>query len=238
MLLKVCGVWGETAERDIATLAAARVDLVGLWHGVPGGEADLPLEEFVRLAAVARDHGLQPVIVTFAREVAAIADLVRHSGVDWVQLHAYQLPSVVRELRAAVRGRQLTIVKVLHVRGERCVDLDLSAAYERAGVDAFLLDVATEDGRVGSTGESIPEEVASSVAAEISTPFFLAGGISSVNRWSYEDIAQDLGFVGIDVSTAARDEDGRLSLERIEAIDRAWRGRSTEELWLSSSMPS
>jgi phosphoribosylanthranilate isomerase len=234
MLLKVCGVWGASADQDIEMLAAAEVDLVGLWHGVPGGEADLPAAELVRLAAVARANSIEPVIVTFESDAAALGRLVRASRVSWVQLHAYQLPSVVKDLRASVRRRRLTIVKVLHVRGGRCVDLRLVPAYERAGTDAFLLDV-TSDGQVGSTGEPIPAEVASSVAGRLQRPFFLAGGISAAGRWRYRELSRREGFVGIDVSTGARDAGGRLRLRRIQAINSAWRGAPPEEQCLTSS---
>lgn len=237
MLLKVCGVWGAAAERDIAMLAAADVDLVGLWHGVPGGEAELSTAELVRLAAVAREHAIEPVIVTFASDATTFAQVVKKTRAKWVQLHAYQLPAVVEELRASLRRSRVTIVKVLHVRGNRCVDLRLAPAYERAGVDAFLLDVATQE-RVGSTGRSIPAEVAASVAAQLNRPFFLAGGISAGNWWRYRGLRRDDGFLGIDVSTGARDAAGGLHLRRIEAINRAWRGDPEEDRRLSSLMRS
>jgi phosphoribosylanthranilate isomerase len=200
-----------------------------LWNGVPGGDAELTTPELVRLAAVARESGVEPVVVTFDSDVTRLAGVVRRSRARWVQLHAYQLPNVVKELKAAIRRPRVTVVKVLHVRGDRCVDLRLAGAYERAGVDAFLLDAATEDGRVGSTGEAIAPEVAASIADQLNRPFLLAGGISAAGRWAYRDLTQLEGFVGIDVSTGARDEQGRLRLRRIETINRAWRGNLGEE---------
>jgi phosphoribosylanthranilate isomerase len=234
MLLKVCGVCGPEAERDIEMLAAADVDLVGLWHGVPGGEAELTDAELVHLAAVAREGGVEPVMVTFESDAPSLARALTISGVTWVQLHAFQLPHVVTELRAAMRHSRVTIVKVLHVRGERCVDLRLAAAYERAGVDAFLLDVAMADGRLGSTGAAIPPAVASEVAARLNRPFFLAGGLNARSRPAYQEVTRDEGFVGIDVSTGARDERGRLRMRRVEAVGRAWRGGPVEGGCLTS----
>jgi phosphoribosylanthranilate isomerase len=238
MLLKVCGVHGATAERDIEMLAAADVDLVGLWHGVPGGDADLSDAELVRLAAVARDNGVEPVMVTFERDAERLARALTISGVSWVQLHAFQLPHVVTGLHAALRDARVTIVKVLHVRGHLCVDLRLAPAFEEAGVDAFLLDAATEDGRMGSTGAPIPPAVASEVAGRLRRPFFLAGGVSAHTRPRYDVVARDQGFVGIDVSTGARDGQGRLRMRPVEAINRAWRGGLVEGGCLTSSMLS
>ena len=41
-MLKVCGA---RTLADIELLAAAGADYVGLWHGVPGGHAELSVEE-------------------------------------------------------------------------------------------------------------------------------------------------------------------------------------------------
>jgi len=229
VLLKVCGVWGRSAAQDIEALAGAGADLVGLWHAVGGGEADLPASELVTLARAARDSAIEPVVVTFERDAEALARVVRRTGATWLQLHAFQLPWVVRALRRGPRGSELTIVKVLHVRGDRCVDLPLVAAYEQAGVDAFLLDVTTDDGRVGSTGRQMSPEAAASVAERIERPFLLAGGISARNPGRYAGLACLERFVGIDIGTGARNRDGHIDPLRVEAIDRAWRGGGNRE---------
>lgn len=221
MKIKVCGVPVRTAERDIDLLARTGIDAVGLWHGVPATEADLSLDALMRFAGLAHAGDVEPVIVTFAGDAAALARAAEASGAKWVQLHAYQLPSVVRDLKSSADVR---VVKVLHIRGDRCLDLRLVGAYERAGVDAFLLDVASRDGRVGSTGEAIPADVAASVVEHLSRPFYLAGGLSANASDAYEELRWHAGFAGIDVSTAARDAAGRLEARRIEAIEEAWRG--------------
>lgn len=229
MLIKVCGVGGPAAERDVELLAAAGVDLVGLWHGVPGGHADLRRDELARVAAGARAHGLEPVLVTFGHDGAALARSARASGATWVQLHAYQLPRVVAELKRSLRGLDVRVMKVLHVRDQRCVDLRLADAYVRAGVDAFVLDVATAAGRVGSTGESIAPAVAARVADRLGRPFVLAGGIGAAASERHADLMLRPGFAGIDVDSGARDDDGRLQRGRIAAIVEAWRGAAPRE---------
>ena len=68
--VKVCGIT-EPAEIDL--LARQQVDFVGLWHGVPGGPADLPLDTWQRLVAAAAATGrLAPVLVTFLKDVEEI----------------------------------------------------------------------------------------------------------------------------------------------------------------------
>ena len=91
-------------------------------------------------------------------------------------------------------------------------------------MDTFLLDVTARDGRVGSTGETLPPDVAARVVAQLQRPFYLAGGITASSCAAYAELTRHPGFRGIDVSTGARDADGRLAASRIDAIDEAWRG--------------
>jgi phosphoribosylanthranilate isomerase len=216
--VKVCGI-KEPAEIDV--LASQDVDFVGLWYGVPGGPADLPLDEWRRLgaAAAATDH-LAPVLVTFLKDSEALREALEGSGVEWVQLHGYQTPGVVRAVKEI--SPDIRVLKVLHVRGDDCVEAPLIASYEKAGVDVFLVDAVAEDGRVGSTGQTLDPAVVASLAERISRPFLLAGGLSDDNRGDYEELTRHPHFMGIDVDTNARGADGKVSGERVEAIVGAW----------------
>ncbi|MFD7259996.1 N-(5'-phosphoribosyl)anthranilate isomerase [Streptomyces sp. NPDC059874] len=220
-LLKVCGA---TVPQDIEAAAAAGADCVGLWHGVPGGPSELDPDGLATLAAAARSAGLLPVLVTFLADSAALAEIVRRTGVGWVQLHAYQPPAVVRALREALPA-ETGIVKVLHVdEGGGCVERPLIGAYERAGTDLFLLDTATGDGRIGSTGRTLDPARLTALLPRLTKPFLLAGGLSPANRPAYEDVVHHTGFRGIDVDTAARDlTTGRFGVPEIAALARAWR---------------
>ena len=70
----------------------------------------------------------------------------------------------------------------MHIRGGECVEESLIGSYEKAGVDVFLFDVVTEDGRVGSTGQALDPDVVAPLADKLTRPFLLAGGISADNR--------------------------------------------------------
>ncbi|MEV7525749.1 N-(5'-phosphoribosyl)anthranilate isomerase [Streptomyces sp. NPDC091371] len=220
-LLKVCGA---TVPQDIEAAAAAGADCVGLWHGVPGGPSELDPDGLAALAAAARTAGLLPVLVTFLADPAELAGIVRATGVRWVQLHAYQPPAVVRALREALPA-ETGIVKVLHVdEGGGCVERPLIGAYERAGTDLFLLDTATGDGRIGSTGRTLDPARLTALLPRLTRPFLLAGGLSPDNRPGYEEVVHHPGFRGIDVDTAARDlTTGRFGVVEISALARAWR---------------
>jgi phosphoribosylanthranilate isomerase len=217
--VKVCGI-REPAEIDV--LAGRDVDFVGLWYGVPGGPADLPLDEWRELGAAAAATGqVAPVLVTFLKNADALREALEGSGVEWVQLHGYQTPGVVRAVKEI--SPDIRVLKVLHVRGGDCVEAPLIASYEKAGVDVFLFDAVAEDGRVGSTGETLDPAVVASIAERISRPFLLAGGLSDDNRGDYEELTKHPHFLGIDVDTNARGADGKVSEERVAAIVDAWR---------------
>jgi phosphoribosylanthranilate isomerase len=217
--VKVCGIT-ERAEIDL--LAARAVDFVGLWYGVPGGPADLPLSAWRELgAAAAETERLAPVMVTFLKDVEAIREALDGSGVHWVQLHGYQTPGLVRAVKEI--APDIRVLKVLHVRGADCVEAPLIGSYEKAGVDVFLFDAVAEDGRVGSTGETLDPAVVASLAEGISRPFLLAGGLSADNQSEYAELTTHPHFLGIDVDTNARGADGKVSAESVEGILGAWR---------------
>jgi phosphoribosylanthranilate isomerase len=215
--VKVCGVVDD-AELEI--LAAAGVDLVGLWYGVPGGPHDLPLDRWARLAAAAVETPAA-VLVTFAKDAQLLGDALAAAEAGWIQLHGYQSPGLVRKLKA--RAPDVKVLKVLHVKGGECLEGSLVGAYEKAGADAFLLDVVADDGRVGSTGLALDPAVATAVTTGFNLPFLIAGGISEANRDRYAALAEHPRFMGVDVDTNARGADGRISAPRVDAITHAWR---------------
>ena len=219
MYVKVCGI---TRTEEIDLLAALPVDLIGLWHGVPGGRANLPLTEYRRLAAAAcATHSLEPVLVTFLTDAKALCKVIHRSRTRWIQLHGYQTPSLVRAIKQAA-PEEVRIIKALHIQGTYCLETPLIRSYEKAGVDAFLFDAATDDGRIGSTGRSLDGWVVSSLAQQLTRPFFLAGGISSENWREHARSVHNPSWLGIDVDTNARGADGALAPENIEAIVQAW----------------
>jgi phosphoribosylanthranilate isomerase len=217
--VKVCGI-KDQAEIDL--LAAQQVDFAGLWYGVPGGPHDLPLDTWRGLASATAATGtLTPVLVTFLKDVDTVRGALETSGVRWVQLHGYPTPGFVRALKEL--GADIRVIKVLHVKGGKCVEEKLLGAYEKAGVDVFLFDVVTDDGRVGSTGQAIDAGLVASLAAGLSRPFLLAGGISARNRDDYAAVTASPLFLGVDVDTNARDGGGRIDEENVAAIRRAWK---------------
>jgi phosphoribosylanthranilate isomerase len=215
--VKICGA---TQPADIDLLADAGVDLVGLWHGVPGGHAELSIGRLAALAHAAATSRLRPVLVTLQTTAATIRQVMSAARLDWVQLHGYQPPGTVHALKAADDG--LRVIKVLHVREGDCPERTLLKAYERAGADYFLLDSVTEHGWLGSTARALDVTVVLTLADLLSRPFLLAGGITANRAGQLREVSSHPRFLGIDVDTGARGSDRRLDLTRIADIRRAW----------------
>lgn len=211
--LKVCGA---TSAADLSLLTAAGVDLVGLWHGVPAGHADLTIGRLTSLAAAA--HRITPVLVTLAADVR---DVLAMSGIRVVQLHGYQPPGTVR----ALKQLDVHVIKVLHVSGSSCPERPLIRAYERAGVDSFLVDAVGADGRIGSTAQSLAPSTVLDLVDAVSVPFLLAGGITAANADTFASVAAHPLFRGVDVDTGARDDRGVLDEARVTALRRTWTER-------------
>src|SRR5581483_12228495 len=114
---------------------------------------------------------------------------------------------------------------VLHVKGGECVEASLIPSYEKAGVDVFLFDVVSDDGRVGSTGQALDPAVVAPLLDKLTKPFLRAGGISADNRDRYEKLLAHPVFLGVDVDTNARGSDGRISADNVAAITQAWKER-------------
>ncbi|WP_326700278.1 N-(5'-phosphoribosyl)anthranilate isomerase [Streptomyces sp. NBC_01754] len=216
-LLKVCGA----TRPEEAVAVAARSDLVGLWYGVEGGAHDLSEAAVPALAdAVRAGRRAEPVLVTFLHDAGRLARVATAARVRWIQLHAYQPPGAVAALRAALPDAVL--VKAVHVLDGRCAERPFLGAYARAGTDLFLVDAATPDGAVGSTGRRLPPEALDPLLPVLGLPFLLAGGLTGADAARGPVLRAHPGFRGVDVDGAARGDDGLLDAHRTAALDRAW----------------
>ncbi|MFJ9444411.1 N-(5'-phosphoribosyl)anthranilate isomerase [Kitasatospora sp. NPDC101235] len=221
--LKVCGA---RTRADLTLLADTGPTLVGLWHGIPDGPADLEADRLADLAATAIRLGLEPVLVTFLDDAPTLAALARATGIRWIQLHAYQSPTLVTELREHLP--YAVLVKVLHLSRGRCLERAFTGAFERAGCDLFLLDTVTDDGRVGSTGQPLDPAHVHALLPRLTIPFLLAGGLNTTNRDTYRTITDHPLYAGADIDSAARDRTGRFTHEAVTALTRAWHPRLQE----------
>ncbi|WGF90539.1 N-(5'-phosphoribosyl)anthranilate isomerase [Marinivivus vitaminiproducens] len=222
MLLKICGI---REPRELIALQASLVDFAGLWHGIANGHAELDRDAFADLSAQARGLGIAPVLVTFLADLDELSVAIEAGGIEHVQLHGFQPPSLLSALRRRF-GSSLRLIKVLHVQLGRCLETPLVPAYERAGTDLFLLDSVAGDGRIGSTGQALGQAAVFRAASALSRPFLLAGGLDAGAAAAWTDLRGRKGFLGIDVDSAARNAGGRICPDRVASIHQAWRSHS------------
>jgi phosphoribosylanthranilate isomerase len=219
--LKVCGATGQA---EIVDSARGGADHVGLWYGVDGVH-ELSRTTVIRLAATCRSSGVTPVLVTLSHDVSQLAAVIAETGIETVQLHAYQSPAMVAQLTAA--APQVTPVKVLHTSRHGCLEARWMGAYARSGVQRFLLDRVGDDRAVGSTGQPLDLDLAIEVADRSPVPVWLAGGLSCRTAQADVDrLRNHARITGIDVDSAAR-RAGRIAWPAVRQLATHWRaGRS------------
>lgn len=219
--LKACGA---TNGADLGALAVGGATLAGLWWGIPGSPRSLTDGDVADLAKSCHViDGLQPCLVTFSADAAELAALMIRNRIRWVQLHAFQTPKMVAELRRLLPA-DAVIVKVFHLQDGACLEKPYFGAYRRAGTDIAIFDAMTSDGRIGSTGQEVPVEALLATARSLDLPFLVAGGVTADNAQAYAALRQLPNYRGVDADSATRGPDGAFSAANIESIGAAWLG--------------
>lgn len=219
--LKACGA---TNGADLGALGLGGATLAGLWWGIPGSARSLTDEDVEALAESCRAiDGLQPCLVTFSADATELAALMIRSRISWVQLHAFQTPKMVAELRRLLPP-DAVIVKVFHLQGGACLEKPYFGAYRRAGTDIAIFDAMTSDGRIGSTGQEVPAEALLATAQSLDLPFLVAGGVTADNAAAHAALRELPNYRGVDADSATRGPDGAFSAANIESIGAAWLG--------------
>lgn len=219
-VIKVCGA---TSPDEIDQVSAGGAQAIGLWWDVQGSQRSLPSDTLTALAGLARRKGIEPFLVTFSADADAIADCLRATDIQYVQLHAFQSPDMVRRLHRA-GGNGIRIIKVLHCTADECLDVRFAESYALSGSHRFILD-SIDDDRIGSTGRHIRPSLVEALLERLPRPALLAGGIGPSVPQSYTGIVNHEHFAGIDVDSAARDANGMLGQEEISALVEAWNAR-------------
>lgn len=219
--LKACGA---TSGAELGELGLGGATLAGLWWEIPGSARSRTSQEIIELAESCRFiDGLEPCLVTFSADAVELANLMVTAGIRWVQLHAFQRPKMVAELRSLLPV-DTVIVKVFHQQGSVCLEKPYFGAYRRAGTDVAIFDAMSEDGRIGSTGQSIPPDALLASARAVDLPFLVAGGVTADNAAAHAALRDLPNYRGVDADSATRGPDGTFSALNIESIGAAWLG--------------
>ncbi|MCJ1701767.1 hypothetical protein MT356_18830 [Rathayibacter festucae] len=221
-VVKVCGV---VDPAELALLAAAGATDAGAWWGVAGSPRSLSVPQLQDLGRV--DAPIRRALVTFSSDAEGIALAAAALDADWVQLHAFQRPSVVAELRRRLdaAGRDRRIVKVLHLDAGVLLEGPFLGAYGRAGADGYLLDTVV-GGRIGSTGVRADPAALERAVERLDRFFLVAGGLGADDAERFAGLAASKHWRGIDVDSSARDTSGAFDASAVSALVAAWSPRA------------
>ena len=176
-------------------------------------------EAKIRRIVSGAPSGVATFLLTSRTDPEEIAAQQRRTRADTLQLVDRLSAEALRSLRRRLPG--VTLVQVVHVRGEPSVDEAVAAA---PFVDAVLLDSGNPDlpvRQLGGTGRVHDWTHSRAIVERAGCPVYLAGGLRAAN------VAAALRAVrpfGVDVCSGVR-TDGRLDERRLRRFMCAARGR-------------
>jgi len=149
------------------------------------------------------------------QDLALLTQAVEESNVCGIQFHGFQSPAFIKKIKSTF-GDSLKIFKVLHVKGEKCVEDAFIDRYLESGTDILILDSYQDKERIGSTGIRINNTFIEQFLAHrnIRNRVMIAGGIDDS---SIKSTCIKHHPYGIDIDSAARIE-GIISENKIRKI--------------------
>jgi phosphoribosylanthranilate isomerase len=191
--VQVCGL---TRGADLAAAVEAGADAVGVISEVP---VDSPRE--VDPAAAAELLADVPpfvtaTLVTMPDSPERAVELVRTVGPDALQLHGEWTPDEIGFIRAETERKVLLAVDA---------DDPVRAEEFDGVVDALVVDSARESG-AGGTGETHDWAATGELAARLTAPVVLAGGLTAENVAEAVRVAEPFA---VDVASGVELSDGR-----------------------------
>ncbi|SCZ76567.1 phosphoribosylanthranilate isomerase [Acidaminobacter hydrogenoformans] len=211
MKIKFCGL---RRPEDIEYANQTRPDYVGFVFAKSKRQVS---PELAGQLAAGLAAGIKKVGVFVNAPLEEILEAVRQAGLDVVQLHGDEGPEEIRAVREALEAGGLeagTIGKKPEVwKAVRTTDPLVLLAADGLEVDLLLLDAFTP-GMAGGTGVVADWDMIRSVKAQLTKPFFLAGGLNAGN---IEEAVRAVEPFGIDLSSGIETE-GFKDLGKMEDI--------------------
>ena len=195
MNIKVCGI---TQIKQLRQLEAMNIDFAGLifYKESPRYVGDkLPKEEIK-----SADFDIKKVGVFVNPEMIDVLDAIDDYGLDIVQLHGDESPSMCEDLSSEVE-----VIKAFRIVKGDNVDIDKLVQPYDAVCDYYLFDTASLKESFGGTGQQFDWSILNK--AKIEKPFFLSGGIGledaqRVKAFKHPD------FYAVDINSKFEKEPG------------------------------
>jgi len=200
--VKICGV---TNHDDLSAAERAGADAVGIITEVP---VDTPRAVPIDAAAELADSAppfLTTTLVTMPETVAAAVETTEPVQPDVLQVHGDFTPEEFRSLRGSVSAKVVAVVDAAAPDRARAV---------APAVDAVLMD-SIDDAGAGGTGETHDWAATADVAATVTAPVVLAGGLTP------ENVAEAVRTVrpfAVDVASGVERSGGRKDHGAVRAF--------------------
>jgi phosphoribosylanthranilate isomerase len=191
--VKVCGL---TRGADLEATVEAGADAVGVISEVP---VDTPREvDPAKAAELLADVPpfVTATLVTMPASPERAVELVRTVGPDAVQLHGEWTPDEIGYIRAETERKVLLAVDA---------DDPIQAEEFDGVADALVVD-STRDSGAGGTGETHDWGMTGELAARLTVPVVLAGGLTAENVGEAVRAADPFA---VDVSSGVELSEGR-----------------------------
>lgn len=212
--IKICGV---TRSQDVEHIGRAGVDAIGL-NFVPASRRFIAIDAARAISAAAAAQKLARVGVFVNEELERIGEIHREVGLDWIQLHGDEPDAHVDGLK-----RLLPDVKVCRaLRWKSGVTDDIGsivAHWDASSIDALLVDAFAPDA-YGGTGKVVDWSKARELAAALTKPLVLAGGLTPDNVAA---AIEAVSPAAVDTASGVELEPGVKSLSQVDAFAAAAR---------------
>ncbi len=205
--VKICGL---TNYEDAALAVKLGADNIGFIFAA--SPRQITVEKAAELITKLKENGLCEKVKTVGvfvnEQKEIIEEIIRHSGIDLVQLHG-------DETDVETEAYTYPWYKALHIKSREDVDNTING--RSWSCSRLLIDTKVK-GTYGGTGKSIDEDVALYAGGKIQgagKEFFLAGGIGPENVYS---ILTAVRPDGIDVGSGVEEKKGKKSFKRMELL--------------------
>ncbi|MFB6124209.1 MAG: phosphoribosylanthranilate isomerase [Haloferacaceae archaeon] len=207
--VKVCGV---TAAADLRAVDDVGADAVGVITDVPvETPREVTPDHAAELVAAASPF-LTTALVLMPESPDHAVDLADVVRPDVLQLHADFDADELRFVRAESGASVVPVVDA--------DDPERARAYDDVA-DAIVVDSTSDDG-AGGTGETHDWTATRDLAAALSTPVVLAGGLTPAN---VAEAVETVAPYAVDVASGVESTGGRKDHEAVEAFVRNARRR-------------
>lgn len=199
--VKICGL-REAEHVDAAVKAGAA--LTG-YVFFPKSPRNVMIAEAAALTARVPD-GVRKVALVVDADDELLRSIVDGAGVDTLQLHGYETPERVREIRDVF---ELTVMKALPIADQS--DVETARTYQDVS-DLLLFDAKPPKDATRPGGNAIAFDWTLLSGTDWSVPWMLAGGLDATN------VAEAIRISGarmVDVSSAVEDDTGRKDAQKI-----------------------